>query len=438
MPQTDIAQEVAELQKLVAEAAIPEALRDKMNKMLMRLVRMAQVGGFSQEFELAEQYIRTAIQIPWGKYTQDVLDLTIAAQELNKTHYGLQHVKDTILEYLSVMKLQMDPSISARAAALPATIAVPVAAEAVSLSSAVVPTEAASANLSASTTTEATVAVPEVAAAETTASPAPEVTLESTPPAAATEMSRLQGSSSHAPVMCFVGIQGVGKTSIAKSIANALGRKFVRVSLGALGSVAQIRGIARTESGAEPGQIIKALIRTGSMNPVILLDEIDKTSSESGLRADLMAALLEILDPEQNSTFSDHYLDFPVDLSQVVFITTANNLGGISAALLDRLEILRFGSYSDDEKIHIAREYMLPKVREATGIGENQLTFDDEVWPLVVRPLGFDAGVRQLERTVTILARKVARMIVEGKVQQVHLTSENFRQFIPEDIGVYS
>lgn len=424
MPQTDIAQEVAELQKLVAEAAIPEGLRDKMNKMLMRLVRMAQVGGFSHEFELTEQYIRTAVQIPWGKHTQDVLDLAVAEQELNKTHYGLQHVKDSILEYLSVMKLQMDPSFAARAAALPAQVATP--ADVASPSSAVAPTEAASANLMGSAPT-----TPAVAPA------APPAHLAAVPTTAA-EMSRLQGSSSHAPVMCFVGIQGVGKTSIAKSIANALGRKFVRVSLGALGSVAQIRGIARTESGAEPGQIIKALIRTGSMNPVILLDEIDKTSSESGLRADLMAALLEILDPEQNSTFSDHYLDFPVDLSSVVFITTANNLGGISAALLDRLEILRFGSYSDEEKIYIAREYMLPKVREATGIGENQLTFDDAVWPLVVRPLGFDAGVRQLERTVTILARKVARMIVEGKVQQVHLTPENFRQFIPEDIGIYS
>jgi ATP-dependent Lon protease len=151
-----------------------------------------------------------------------------------------------------------------------------------------------------------------------------------------------------------------------------------------------------------------------------------------------MAALLEILDPEQNATFVDHYIDYPIDLSRCIFITTANNLGGISAALLDRLEVVRFGSYTDEEKIFIAKDYMLPKVRQATGISEQQLTFDDAVWPLVVRPLGFDAGVRQLERTITILARKVARLIVEGKGNQFHLTSENFRQFIPEDIGVYS
>src|SRR5690606_13383090 len=189
---------------------------------------------------------------------------------------------------------------------------------------------------------------------------------------------------------------------------------------------------------AEPGQIVKALVRTESMNPLILLDEIDKVSGTTGLRSDVMAALLEILDPEQNSTFMDKYIDFPINLSQIIFITTANNLGGISAALQDRLEIIRFGSYTDNDKIMIAKNYLLPKVREATGITEAQLSFDDDVWPLVIRPLGFDAGVRQLERTLTELARKVALQIVQGTVQSVHLTKENFRQYIPEDIGVYS
>lgn len=252
------------------------------------------------------------------------------------------------------------------------------------------------------------------------------------------DMSKLQGSSSHAPILCFVGIQGVGKTSMAKSIANALGRKFIRISLGGLGSVTEIRGIPRGNFDAEPGQIIKALVRSGTMNPLILLDEIDKVSSTTGLRSDVMAALLEVLDPEQNATFMDKYIDFPVNLSNVIFVTTANNLGGVSAALQDRLEIIRFGSYTDNDKVMIAKNYLLPKVREATGIGENQLVFDDEVWPLVIRPLGFDAGVRQLERTLTELARKVALKIVEGEVAQVHLTKENFRQFIPEDMGVYS
>jgi ATP-dependent Lon protease len=205
-----------------------------------------------------------------------------------------------------------------------------------------------------------------------------------------------------------------------------------------MGTVAQLRGVARTETSAEPGQIIKALVRGKTMNPLILLDELDKTSSESGLRSDIMAALLEILDPEQNSTFVDHYLDYPIDLSQVIFITTANNLGGISAALQDRLETIRFGSYTDEEKMAIAKDYMLPKVREATGLTEEQLNFADDVWPLVVRPLGFDAGVRELERTLTKLARKVAMLLITGQQKSVSITKENFREFIPSDIGVYS
>lgn len=252
------------------------------------------------------------------------------------------------------------------------------------------------------------------------------------------EMLRLQGSSSHAPILCFVGIQGVGKTTMAKSIATALGRNFIRISLGGVGNVTEIRGISKGNLDAEPGQIVKALVRTSSMNPLILLDEVDKVSGTSGLRSDVMAALLEILDPEQNSTFMDKYIDFPLDLSQVIFITTANNLGGVSAALQDRLEIIRFGSYTDNDKINIARSYLLPKVREATGMNEDQLTFDEDVWPLVVRPLGFDAGVRQLERTLTELARKVALLIVQGKIEKVHISQQNFREFIPQDIGVFS
>lgn len=364
--------EVQSLVKLAASKPMPEALKRKIVGMLLRLDRLLQGAGYSREYETTEQYIRWAASIPWGEFATDNLDLQHALEELNKHHYGLQHVKDMVLEYLSVMQLQRNNINNA---------------------------------------------------ADTSASQ---------------DMSKLRGSSSNAPVLCFVGIQGVGKTSIAKSIASSLGRPFVRIALGAMGEVSQIRGASIALPNAEPGYVVKALVNSKVMNPVILLDEIDKTSSETGLRADLMAALLEILDPEQNATFTDHYLDFPVDLSKCLFITTANNLGGISAALLDRLEIIRFGSYTDEDKINIAKNYMLPKVRKATGIGEDQLTFDDGVWPLVVRPLGFDAGVRQLERTLSILTRKVARLIVEGKGTKFHLTPENFREFIPEDIGVYS
>jgi len=252
------------------------------------------------------------------------------------------------------------------------------------------------------------------------------------------DMSVLKGSSANAPILCFVGIQGVGKTSMAKSIANALNRRFVRISLGALGSATELRGIPKGTVNAEPGQIVKSLIRTEVMNPLILLDEIDKVSSETGLRADVMAALLEILDPEQNSTFMDKYVDYPINLSKCMFITTANNLGGISAALLDRLEIIRFGSYTDNDKIMIAKNYLLPKVRKSTGLKEEHFSFAEDVWPLVIRPLGFDAGVRQLERTITELARKIALQIVKGETKGVTITTENFRDYIPEDIGIYS
>jgi ATP-dependent Lon protease len=400
----DPAGEIEELKKLVNSVPMPAGLKDKVDRMLMRLQRMVQLGSYTKEYEPVEQYIKWVVQIPWGKYTQDNLDLTNAQEKLTKEHYGLELVKERILEYLAVMRLQLY-GMPVNTTAMPAGSPAP---------------QPQSPNQPA---------VPQAAA------PAPTQTAAQQSPQ---EMSRLQGSSSHAPVLCFVGIQGVGKTSIAKSIGNALGRPFVRIALGALGDVSQIRGIPKGEMNAEPGQIVKALIRAGTMNPLILLDEIDKTSSETGLRADLMAALLEILDPEQNSTFVDHYLDYPIDLSKVLFITTANNLGGISAALKDRLEIIRFGSYTDEDKVQIARNYMLPKVREATGITEQQLSFDDDVWPLVVRPLGFDAGVRELERTLTLLCRKVAKLIVEGKGTSFRVTKDNFRQFIPEDIGVYS
>ncbi len=366
--------EIYLLEKAIATSTMPSELKNKAAGMIMRLKKMTAAGGFSKEFEPVSEYIRWILQIPFASFTKDNLDIKHAAEELNKHHYGLEVIKNRILQYLAVLNLQGSQSDN-------------------------IP----SANTSG-----------------------------------VQEMKRLQGSSSHAPILCFIGIQGVGKTSMAKSIANALGREFVRVSLGAMGSVTELRGRSRGEIDAEPGQIVKSLIRTKTMNPLILLDEIDKTSSASGLRADIMAALLEILDPEQNSTFMDKYIDYPLDLSKCLFITTANNSGGISAALLDRLEIIRFGSYNDDEKIQIAKSYLLPKVRQATGLTEEQLAFADDVWPLVVRPLGFDAGVRQLERTLMELARKVALQIVQGVVTGVQINQSNFRQFIPEDIGVYA
>jgi len=238
------------------------------------------------------------------------------------------------------------------------------------------------------------------------------------------------------PVLCFVGLQGLGKTTIAKSIANALGRKYVRISLAAFGSIAQLRGSARSNPDAEPGLIIQAIRQAGTLNPVIVMDEIDKASGIESLRNDIMAALLEILDPAQNESFVDRYINAPVDLSKCFFICTANTLGTISAALLDRLEIIRFTSYSDDEKIVIAKSYVMPRVIAETGLTESQLRIADEAWPLIVRPMGYDAGIRQLERTMNNLARKVAYQIVTGESQSVVVTPENVKRYLPEDLGV--
>jgi ATP-dependent Lon protease len=240
------------------------------------------------------------------------------------------------------------------------------------------------------------------------------------------------------PIMCFVGVQGIGKTTMVRSIAASLGRSFQRIPLGAFADVSEIRGRARSEMGAEPGQIIKALIKGKTMNPVILLDEIDKISESSGLKADIMAALLEILDPEQNNAFTDRYIDYPIDLSQVLFVATANNTKTLSAALLDRMEQVRFPSYTDQEKEVIGKTYLLPRVLADAGLAPEQLSIADEVWPTLIRPYGMDPGIRELERNLKQLARKVAKMIVEGFTGQIVITNQNFRQFFPDKIAIYS
>jgi ATP-dependent Lon protease len=240
------------------------------------------------------------------------------------------------------------------------------------------------------------------------------------------------------PTLLFVGLQGIGKTSIAQSIAKSMGRKFARISLGAVGDVRTLRGVPRHEMDSEPGQIIKALVRTGTMNPVILVDEIEKSTQNKGLHNDMMAALLEILDPEQNVTFVDHYIDYPVDLSQVFFICTANNLGGLSAALLDRLEVIRFMSYTDQEKEVIAKSYILPKVFAGMGLSAEYIQISQEVWPLLIRPVGFDAGIRQLERNIATLARSAAREIINGKPVPIVITAQNLKQYVLPDQGPLS
>ncbi len=234
------------------------------------------------------------------------------------------------------------------------------------------------------------------------------------------------------PVLLFVGLQGIGKTTLAISIAEALGRKFYRIAMGAIGSTLEIRGKAKSLSDAEPGQVVKALTRTQSMNPVILFDEIEKASGDAGLRSDIMAVLLEILDPNQNIEFRDHYVDFPINLSECLFVCSANNTGTISAALMDRLEVIKLNSYTDAEKIAIGRDFLFPKIIAKSGLRPEELQIDPNLWPNIVRPFGFDSGIRSLGRTLDAICRKVAKEIVEGKVQDVYINEQNLKSYLPK------
>jgi len=233
-----------------------------------------------------------------------------------------------------------------------------------------------------------------------------------------------------APILCFVGLVGTGKTTIAYSIAQSLGRKIARIPFGGMGDPLDLRGQSRMHPEAEPGKIIKALITSQSRNTVILLDEIDRVTDDG--RASIMGVLVELLDPEQNHAFIDHYIDYPVDLSEVLFIATANNTTNISTAVLDRLEPISMPSYTDAEKIIIGRKHMLPKVLKESGVDSNALTIEEDVWALIVRPIGYDAGIRTLQRTIEGIARKVAKMIVEGKGQSYKVTAQNIKEFLPQ------
>ncbi len=346
-----IEQEIKELSGKVQEAPVPDELK---NRILLRLDQLLSLTGsptFLPEFDRLNSYIEWVLAIPWDKRTEDNLDLDHAMNVLNESHYGLQNIKDRMIEYIATMKLKKDRGGE-------------------------------------------------------------------------------EGDFLRAPILCFVGLVGTGKTTIAKSIAKAMGRKFARIPFGGMGSPLDLRGQSRMHPEAEPGKIIKALRATQSKNPVILLDEIDRVTDEG--RSSIMGVLVELLDPEQNSRFVDHYIDYPFNLSEVLFVATANNTHHISTAVLDRLEPIVLPSYSDQEKITIGKQYMFPKLLASSGLTEENLKIDDEVWAKIVRPLGFDSGMRTLERTIDGVVRKVARQVVEGKAKSFHITTENVKEFLPQ------
>ncbi len=232
-----------------------------------------------------------------------------------------------------------------------------------------------------------------------------------------------------APIICLVGLVGTGKTTFAYSIAEAMGRNLARIPFGGMGSARDLRGQSRLHLEAEPGYIIKALRRAKVKNPVILLDEIDRVAESA--RADIMGVLVELLDPEQNAAFLDHYIDFPFNLSEVLFIATANNTTNIATAVMDRLELLTMPAYTDQEKIVIAKDYLLPQAIKDAGLQAENLAIDDNLWPQIVRPLGFDAGIRTLQRTIRGITLKLAKEIVEGKLQHLALTQTNVKDYLP-------
>jgi ATP-dependent Lon protease len=362
-------EEISQLNKKVSEATLPPELKSRAEGMVERLNRMAKFGGYSAEYETISRYVDWIVSLPWDKSSKEILDLKKAQTVLDKNHYGMRKVKDRILEYLAVRKL----TATRMGANTPAVVGV----------------------------------------------------------ANGRESKSVHGpqAESRAAVLCFVGLPGIGKTSVAYSIAEALGREFVRIAMGGMGSVEQLRGQARVFSDAEPGLIVKNLRRAEVHNPVLLLDEIDRVTEQGW--SGIMGVLLELLDPEQNAAFTDHYLDYPFNLSEVLFLCSANNIRNISNAVLDRLEIIEMPSYTDEEKLHIGRDYLLPRILEDCGLQPEQLIIQEDLWPKIIRPLGYDAGIRTLDRTLQGICRKAARKIVEGEQKKFILTSGNIKQFLP-------
>jgi len=356
--------ELTGLRKKITDAHVPADLEYRLIGQLEETERLSSDITARVHVEQILRYIDWVIHLPWNVKTQDVLDLTKAHEMLERNHYGLTMVKDRILEYLSVLRLHRDKRGDEKKE--------DGSEKGVTLSHAML--------------------------------------------------------ARRAPILCLVGLVGTGKTTLAKSIAEAMGRRFVRIPFGGMSDPLDLRGQSRVRPDAEIGLILKGLRYAGSNNPVILLDEIDRVAESS--RGDIMGVLVELLDPEQNAAFTDHYLDYPFDLSDVLFVTTANNTTNISTAVLDRLEPIQMPSYTDEEKIKIAKDYVLPQILRESGLTRENLTIDESVWPKVVRPLGYDAGIRSLERTIISLCRKVARMIVEGKGTAYHVTEENIKDFI--------
>ena len=331
-------QEAEEYRKKLANSGIPEESKAKIEKEISHLETMPPMMA---ETAIVRNYLEWIMGLPWKKESKDKLDLHHAKKMLDKEHFGLEKIKEHILEYLAV---------------------------------------------------------------------------------------RILAPNAKAPIICFVGPPGVGKTSLAQSIADAMGRKFARISLGGLHDEAEIRGHRRTYIGAMPGRFIEAINQAKTKNPLILLDEIDKVGSD--FRGDPASALLEALDPEQNKAFHDNYIDIPFDFSKVFFIATANTLSTIPAALLDRMEVISLSGYTEDEKLEIAKRYLVPRQKEMSGLKNEDVRFTPALIRKIIRSYTREAGVRELERTIGTLCRKVAKKIVLKDEELPNLTSKTIIKYL--------
>ena len=370
------ADEISILRQKADATQLPGLTRDRVATQIDRLARLTG-SDYTMEADRTSRWVDWIVSLPWDARAADHLDLTTAKQILDKHHHGLEEVKTRLLEYLSVLKLKQSVRVAGEG----------------------VPVER-----------------PQSVNVETRTSDGDRTRQDQ-------NLNQFR-----APILLLVGLVGTGKTTLAYSIAEALGRPLVRIPFGGMGSARDLRGQSRLHLEAEPGHVVKALRQVKVKNPVMLLDELDRVADLA--RHDIMGVLVELLDPEQNRAFLDHYLDVPFDLSEVFFIATANNTGNVATAVMDRMEPISMPAYTDDDKITIAKKYLLPRAAAEAGLPEGSLIIDPDVWPLVVRPLGYDAGIRTLQRTIQSLVRQTALNLVTGGHQVLHLTTANFRQYI--------